>query len=94
MSCAGKQHPWFCCKRRQPHQCLPLPPPLQGVTTTLLPCKDLAPVGGAVGTCFNAVSVGKCQTASLRAGGSLAVVQATTCPAGEWVLPAAVGVCC
>lgn len=47
------------------------------------PCpSDMIPTGGPVGRCFNAVTVPGCRQMSLKAGGSLAVALATTCPSG------------
>ena len=44
---------------------------------------DMIPTGGPVGRCFNAITVPGCMQMSLKAGGSLAVALATTCPSGK-----------
>ena len=62
-----------------PHSTPPQPYPIPHP-----PCRsDMIPTGGPVGRCFNAITVPGCMQMSLKAGGSLAVALATTCPSGK-----------
>lgn len=59
--------------------------PLQGVRTLLRRCTDLVPTGGFKGTCVHAITApATCKQLPLRAGGTLALVKAYTCPPGAW----------
>lgn len=68
---------------------------LQGSIKLLMRCRDLLPVGGLVGTCLNKNTY-KCKPYNLKAGGTLAAVQAASCSPGgqECAGPACLGQVC